>query len=74
MSECGLFWVGETIFWVVGVRGALFWVGRGEWRLLGHYFGWVEVSGALFWVGGDEWGLVHCGGLSLDVFSRFSSK
>ena len=31
----------------MGVYGALFWVGRGEWSEVGHYFGWVGVS-ALF--------------------------
>ena len=46
----------------MGVYGALFWVGRGEWgkwsiilggwRWVGHYFGWVGVGAALFWVGG----------------------
>ena len=44
----------------VGVYGALFWVGRGEWRYVGHCFRWVGVSEALFWMGGDEWGWVHC--------------
>ena len=36
----------------MGVYGALFWVGRGQCGVSGHYFGWVGVSGALFWVGG----------------------
>ena len=64
MSECELFWVG----------GTLFWVGEGgEWGCMVHYFEWVEVDGALFWMGGgkwenslvgwggwDEWEWVHC--------------
>ena len=58
----------------MGVGETLFLAGAGGSGWMWHYFGWVEVSGALFWVGGDEWGFVHCGGLSLDVFSRFSSK
>ena len=55
MSECRLFWVGETLFWVGGDGWGIFW-------------GWVWVGGALIWVngagwvglGGDEWGWVHC--------------
>ena len=48
MSECGLFWV----------DGTLFWVGGSNWECMGHFFGWVGVSGAgevLFWVGGSGW-------------------
>ena len=60
MSECGLFWVGGGGGGCGGVYGALFWVGRGEWRYVGHCFRWVGVSEALFWMGGDEWGWVHC--------------
>ena len=41
LSECELFWVSGTLFWVGGgVGGALFWVGGWGW-------GWVGV-GALF--------------------------
>ena len=47
--------MGHYFGWV-GMGGALFWVGGGEWGivlggwgLVEHYFGWVGV-------GGDEWG------------------
>ena len=36
-------WVGDY-FWLVGVYGVLFWVGRGGWRR-------VVMDEALFWVG-----------------------
>ena len=45
MSEYELLWVGKTLFWV----------GGGEWRCMGHYFGWVGVVGALFWADGGGW-------------------
>ena len=45
MSECELFWVG----------GTLFWVGEGEWGCMVHYFEWVGMDGALFWMGGGKW-------------------
>ena len=53
MSECGLFWVG----------GTLFWVGEGEWGWVGHYFERVGVSGKIFWVGGGQWGSAGVGAL-----------
>ena len=59
----GYFGSVRQYFGWVGVRGGLFWVGRGDWGLLGHYFGWVEVSGALFWEGGDEWDWVGMSGV-----------
>ena len=47
---------------MVGVIGALFWVGgsacenvlggRSKWGCMGHYFGWVGVGGKIFWVDG----------------------
>ena len=58
MSECGLFWVDETLFWV----------GGSNWECMGHFFGWVGVSGRvryyfglvgvggkIFWLGGGGW-------------------
>ena len=46
MSECGLFWVGEILIWVVG----------GDWECMGHYFEWVGLGGKIFWMGGGGWG------------------
>ena len=51
MSKCGLFWVGETWFWV----------GGGAWGHMGHCFGKVVVSRgkwALFWVNVGGWAII----------------
>ena len=40
------------------VYGALFWVGRGEWRYVGQYIGWVGMGGMI----GGEWGWVGVSG------------
>ena len=72
MSECGLFWVGETLFWVSG--GAWGCMGHyfgqvgmsgGKWGVflvregwVGHYFRELGVGGTLFWVGGGGWGII----------------
>ena len=59
MSECGLFWVGETLFWVGGCTwgciehyfgkeegsGSKWGIIFGGWGWVGHYFGWVGMSG-----------------------------
>ena len=48
LSESGLFWVCETLFWV----------GGGAWGCMEHYVryaGVSGVSGALFWLGGGGW-------------------
>ena len=51
MSERGLFWVGEILFWVDGSASGC----------MGHYFWYVGISRgkwALFWVGGGRWGIM----------------
>ena len=45
MSECELFWVGETLFWVVRGEWGKWGIILGGWRWVGHYFEWVGMNG-----------------------------